>query len=437
MFFLANKKIPTSRNYINADNLSFNQIPLNKHQRTFLWTTPHLLDYFTIYFSIFLSSLAYGVAMVAIALKLESNVNNDLLITLSTVFQITAGVLFSNYLPKFVSKLGIVNSIFYGSIIAGVSTLGLFNYINYFVWAINIFIMGMSLFITSVTRNTVMIDASPEKLRAFSISLGSCLVAIGNSLGPIIVNYVGSGQTLTTFLIASLIHISSGLIILRLKKINSSLRHQKKIMPWRYVINSPKIMFSGFSFSFAMSSCSAFAIIYGLRVGMSQEQATLLLSCLLIGTITYIPFSYLCNIFNLRFLMILFSMVSLFLIYKIYSIEDVSRLHLYFFLLFSCLAGMKLPTIVLINEKYKSTQRLAVNSAFSQFTLLGAVCGLITSGILINIFEYRGLWLSISGILVLFLIFCSLNYLYRMINKTFVLKDFSILKKTIEPVELE
>jgi len=143
--------------------------------------------------------------------------------------------------------------------------------------------------------------------------------------------------------------------------------------------------------------------------------------------------SYLCNKFNLRFLMICFSLISLYSIINISKIENFENLHLYFFILFVCLSGIKLPTLVLINEKYKSTQRLAVNSAFTQVTLLGAVFGLITTGIAIKAFGYQGLWYSTGGILVLHLIFCFLNYAKKIIFGETKLSNFSIIKKISNP----
>lgn len=437
MFFLKNKNYLISRNYHSAsESLSFNQLPINKHQREFSWTYSHLFNYLTIYLSIFLSALGYGIAMVLIAFKLESNVKDDILITLSTVTQICAGVIFSSYLPRLTNKIGVINNIFYGSILATISTICLYKFINYPLWIIFIFLMGTSLFITSISRNTIMIDYSTEKFRAFSISLGSLLVAIGNSLGPVLINYIDVKDSFLVFTIAGIIHLLSGVIVLRLKKTDTVIRQQKKISPWQYIINSPKIMFSGFSFSFAMSSCSAFAIIYGLRVGIDEKSASLLLSALLIGTISYLPLSILCNIFNLRFLIILFSIISLLIIHKIYLLENYNYLHLYFFILFSSLAGMKLPTLVLINEKYKPSQRLAVNSSFSKVALTGSIFGLLCTGILIKIFGYKGLWLSSSGILVIFIIFCLINYFIKFLKGQLSSKDLSIFKKKYEPIEL-
>lgn len=437
MFFLKNKNYLISRNYHSAsESLCFNQLPIKKHQREFSWNNSHLLNYLTIYLSIFFSALAYGIAMVLIALKLESNVKDDILITLSTITQICAGIFFSSYLPRLTNKIGVINNIFYGSILAAISTICLYKFINYPLWILFIFLMGTSLFIASISRNTIMIDYSTEKSRAFSISLGSLLVAIGNSLGPVLISYIDIKQSFLAFTIAGIIHLLSGIIVLRLKKTDTVVRQQKKISPWQYIFNSPKIMFSGFSFNFAMSSCSAFAIIYGLRVGMSEESASLLLSALLIGTISYLPLSLLCNIFNLRFLVIFFSIISLLIICKIFILENYNYLHFYFFILFSSLAGMKLPTLVLINEKYKPSQRLAVNSSFTKVALTGSICGLLSTGVLIKIYGYKGLWLSSAGILLIFIIFWLINYFIKFFKGQLTYKDLSIFKKKCEPIEL-
>ena len=88
----------SSRNYHSHDNASFNQLPLSKHDREFVWSKSLVIDHLAVYSSIFLSSLAYGIAVVLIALKLEANVENEILISFSTVAQITAGAFFSRFL---------------------------------------------------------------------------------------------------------------------------------------------------------------------------------------------------------------------------------------------------------------------------------------------------------------------------------------------------
>jgi len=83
----------------------------------------------------------------------------------------------------------------------------------------------------------------------------------------------------------------------------------------------------------------------------------------------------------------------------------------------------------LINEKYKSTQRLAVNSAFSRISLSGNIIGLFSAGIFMKLLGPIGLWISSIFILCLFLLFCINNYRQKIKNGEINLKDFSILNK--------
>jgi Na+/melibiose symporter-like transporter len=92
--------------------------------------------------------------------------------------------------------------------------------------------------------------------------------------------------------------------------------------------------------------------------------------------------------------------------------------------MFGSLIGIKLPAVVLINEKYKPTQRLAVNSAFARFALLGNICGLFLTGFIIKIFGPEGLWLSVMGILSTFQIFCFFNYGQKFYRKEIEWKNF-------------
>jgi MFS family permease len=193
-------------------------------------------------------------------------------------------------------------------------------------------------------------------------------------------------------------------------------------------------MFAGFCVSFATSSASAFLIIYGIKIGMPKDQASLLLSVLLFGTIFSVPIGYLTDILNRRLMMIFCSFIALVFAILLSENKDPQKIYYLLFFMFGALAGMKLPAILLINEKYKSTQRLAVNSAFSRFSLTGNICGLFATGFLMKIFGSQGLWISLIAILTSFLFFCAFNYAKKIAKKEFKPQDFSIFyKKPDEP----
>jgi MFS family permease len=282
-----------------------------------------------------------------------------------------------------------------------------------------------------------MIDLSPPKIRSIIISIGITLVALGNAFGPILLNLIKTNDSFYSFLLASILYLISTIPLLRLKKADSIVREQKKVAIWRYIKNSPKIFFAGFAMSYIMASCSAFSIIYGIKIGMTPSEASMLFSSLLFGTIFYTVFGFLCNYFNRRFLIILSAFSSLYVIYLINYYGNNENIFILLFLLFSSMSGIKLPTLVLINEKYKPTQRLIVNSAFTRVALIGTICGLLTTGALMKHFGHSGLWLSCAIILTCFIAFWFLNYLYKFMNNDFSYKDLTILYKNSNESEQE
>jgi MFS family permease len=427
-----------SRNYDHTGE-GFAPIPLNKNDanQNFTWNLSLVQDLLAIFSSIFISGIAYVIMMTMIAFRLEANVENEILISLSTVVQIGAGVIFSRFLPSVGQKVGMIKSIIIGSIVASICSLLLFKFVFYWLWIVIIYCLGTSLFTTAVMRNTIMIDLSPPKIRSVIISIGITLVAIGNAFGPIVLNLIKTNDSFYSFLLASMLYLISTIPLLRLKKADSIVREQKKIAIWRYIKNSPKIFFAGFTMSYIMASCSTFSIIYGIKIGMTPSEASMLFSSLLFGTIFYTVFGFLCNYFNRRFLIILSAFSSLYVIYLINYYGNNENIFILFFLLFSAMSGIKLPTLVLINEKYKPTQRLIVNSAFTRVSLIGTICGLLITGALMKHFDHSGLWLSCTIILTCFIVFWFLNYLYKFMNNDFSYKDLTILYKNSNESEQE
>ncbi|MBP7710404.1 MAG: MFS transporter [Rickettsiales bacterium] len=421
---------PTTRSYENGSS-GFSPLPLKKvsDDHEFHWTFGLVKDFAAIFSAIFLSAIGYGILMVMIALKLEANVKNEVLISVSTAVQIGAGVIFSRFLPSMGRKAGMINSIYFGSILSAICSILLYWYLGYFFWLVTVFCIGTSFFICGVTRNTIMMDLAPPQIRAMVISVGTMLVAIGNSLGPIVLNLFKTHDSLASFVLASGFFLASIVPLERLRKVDASVREEKTIGVWRYIKNSPKIMFAAFSVSYAMSSASAFLIIYGIKIGMLKDEASLLLSVLLFGTIFYIPIGYLANILNRRFMMITSATLALVCAHTLFINQNHDHIPILLFLLFGALAGVKLPAIVLINEKYKATQRLAVNSAFSRFSMIGNIFGLFTTGALMKVFGPHGLWLSLILVLSFFLIFCTANYARKIFRGEFKPEYFSIFNK--------
>lgn len=432
LVYFRQKQEFTTRNYDFAGSGFAPLSPVSKNtnqNQPFVWDLSLIKDLAAVYSSIFISALGYGILMVMIAIRLEANVKSEVLMSICAATQIGAGVIFARFLPMLGGKMGMIRSIYIGSIISAISTLFLYKYFGYLPFLFFIYLLGTSLFICGVTRNTIMIDLAPSHIRAIIISIGTMLVAIGNSLGPIILSLTKTHDNFYSFILAAAFYLLSILPLARLKKVDANVREEKKISLWRYMVNSPKIMLAGFTVSYSMSAASAFSIIYGLRVGMSQNDASLLLSVLLFGTILYLPIGYLCDILNRRFLMIVAAIFALICLFHLYFSDDLTHIYIMLFLMFGCLAGVKLPAIVLINEKYKPTQRLAVNSAFSRVSLTGNICGLLTSGVIMKNVGPKGLWLSLALMLSLFLAFCLANYVKKFLKKEFTLSQFSIFNK--------
>jgi MFS family permease len=416
MFFISRKKEIVVRNYDVAgegfSQLSSNQ---NHNKQKFTWSVSLLKDLLAIYSAIFLAAIGYGILMALISFKLEQFVKNEILISIAQASQIIAGIFFAKFLPNLGKKFGLIKSIYIGSFLQVLCSLMMYNYFGYFFWLFIVFTYGIGAFICGVTRQTIMIDIAPVHIRGMIISLGSMLVAFGNSFGPILISTTRLSEHYLGFVLASLFFITSLIPLSRLK-IKGKLPEVKKIGILRYITNSPKIMFAGFSVSYSTSSINAFIVIYAIKIGIEKEQASLLLSVILFGSVFAIPIGYLVDIFNRRILMMLFAFLSIISLNLILLNHDIQRMYILLFINFGLMMGMKLSALVLINEKYKETQRLAVNSVFSRVSLSGNICGIFSTGILMKCLGVEGLWISSIGILSIFLFFCLINYTNKFKN---------------------
>ena len=384
-----------------------------------------IIDIIPIYLSIFLSSIPFGMMSCLAAIKMEHHVGNSILISLCSATQILSGVFISKYLPGIARIFGTSKAIYLSTITAALASLAMYKYEGYFLWIIVIFSFGASIFCFSVIRQTIILDMAPPNHRAILVSTGGMFMSIGNALGPIILNYVGHNDFLP-HLVAALFYISSIFAISYIGDKSGVVKENKRIGLFRYIRNSPKIMFGGFTFSYSQASINAFLIIYGIKSGMMENQASLLFSVLLFGTIFSLPMGYLTDTINRRFLMIFSSFGSLVCAILLLLTNDLKITYALLFLMFGLMIGIKLPALILINEKYKPTQRLAVNSAFSRFCFIGSICGIFCTGAIMELIGPYGLWISVILILFLYLSFSICNYWHKFVSKTLLFNSFFI-----------
>lgn len=387
--------------------------------------SPKTKDILWLFSSIIFSALGYGILIALVSFKMEKHIHNEILMSIAAIAQIGAGVTFSRFLPDIARKIGLINSIYLGSAVSAVCSLLIYFYVGYLPWIIVIYIFGISLFICGVTRQTIMINLAPPHMKAMVISLGGMIVAIGNAFGPLLLNLLKTGDSIISYLIACACYLISMLPLHKMKEVQETIKEEKRIGILRYIQNSPKIMFAGFCVNYSVSSATAFLIIYGLQVGMAPADASLLYSTLLFGTIFSIPLGYLTDIINRRFLMIFSAFLSLICIANLFFNHDHERIYLLLFLTFGCMTGVKLPAVVLINEKYKPTQRLAVNNAFARFSLMGNVCGILSTGLIMKIFGAQGFWGSLLFIMTFYICFCIHNYVRKFLRNELAFKKFS------------
>jgi hypothetical protein len=126
--------------------------------------------------------------------------------------------------------------------------------------------------------------------------------------------------------------------------------------------------------------------------------------------------------------MIFGATISLFCVIYILIFLNHHNIFWLFFILFVSLSLMKLPTIVLMHEKYKNTERLVANTAFNKINLIGSIAGLMTVGILSLIYPKKGLWIASGFILLLFLVFCLGNYIYKLYYRRIIFSSLSIFQ---------
>jgi MFS family permease len=141
---------------------------------------------------------------------------------------------------------------------------------------------------------------------------------------------------------------------------------------------------------------------------------------------------YLTDVINRRFLIIFSTIASLICAILILIYDDVNMDYGLLFLMYGFMIGIKLPAIILINEKYKPTQRLAVNAAFSKFCFIGSIFGVFCTGAVMEVIGPFGLWISVIFVLFFYFYFSICNYCHKFFQKTLAFSGFFVKNNFIQ-----
>jgi predicted MFS family arabinose efflux permease len=229
------------------------------------------------------------------------------------------------------------------------------------------------------------------------------MISAGLAIGPVIVKFLGA-ENYSSFLASSFLVLLSFTILTPLKKMPAPQITSQKIPLAEFFKTNSRCFLGRFFLDLQCFCMLAFTVIYGKKIGLSAEDAGLLITAYMTSGFLDIFIGILIKKFNPYKLINLSFIGSLVCILIICLFHESYKLLLLTYFWFGTFgAVIYIASITITNNDYPKEKLIGANSTLQRIASSGSLCGTLLGGISIQIFGEAGFPIAI--------IFSCISYL--------------------------
>lgn len=363
---------------------------------------------FYILASIFLGAVAYGINYVIFPATLIKHDISSFLIGLSASIELLAGVIISFIISKIVSRISVIKAVLLFGIFYATSIFLIYFYQNYFLWIGFCAINGACWFSLLVIRNAWINRLLHDKNRSIVLALTTTVFCIGFACGSLIIKNLGA-QNHAPFLISSGFIVFSILSLLLVKNSAPQQIHAQRIGFIEFFRQAPNIAIARFALEFQNVCIVALTIIFGVKIGLTPENAGLLIAAFMASGFCDLYAGFLVQKYD-RKKMIIFGFFGCLttMTIAVFAYKSFVALLILYFLFGASTAAIFVATLTITNEIFPHEKLIAANATFQSFGSFGAVVGSVVGGLFIDFLGFYGFFATIilSDIFYLIFAFC-------------------------------
>jgi len=354
--------------------------------------------------------LSLSASLPLLALTLEYRGISDTWIGINTAFSGVASIVATPVGPYLARKLGTPQALLISLLVAGFSLPFFFVLENFWAW------FPLRLLFHGATTSAFILSEfwinalAPSKHRGFLMGVYATVLALGFASGPLVLAYAGTTGALP-FLLAG-----AGIIIAALPVLigfNAAPRIESKATSKLYAFLwiAPAATLAGFVFGAVEQSGISLLPLFGLKIGLTAETATLLVSAMAAGNmVLQIPLGMLSDRMNRRHLLIYcgaFGVIGAFLMIPLSgSFYGICAL---LFVWGGVVAGLYTVGLTHLGARFDGANLASANAAFVLMYSIGQLVGPASTGLALSTWGADGLPLVFAGFLGTYVIICLIR----------------------------
>lgn len=378
-----------------------------------------ILSLFLCILATFQLSLAMGIATVFVPVTLLNNGCSNTEIGLIMSLETIASLLISLCFPFLLRFIGMRMGLILSTMLRIPALLLLGSTSNIYIWTLAIFINGVGCFAFLILLQTWIVGIKFKSNKGLMVALYGTSTSLGLAIGPALLNYGDKLLFLITpylikfinnydlpvnvtayqfrsqffFILIALISLLALLPILAGLFLVPSFEFKGRADIWKSIMNAKGPMYAIAMAGVSFFGVCAFITLYGIKNHLPINEAALLLSLFMMGSLLLeTPLTWVSDFIDRRYVIVIAAFLSMLCaVYLPIVIYVNYQAYILLFLWGGVIGTIYSTALTLIGDKYEGDALVAANAGYSIMEATGGTAGILLIGYTMDAFGSDGL----------------------------------------------
>ncbi|MGD9538167.1 MAG: MFS transporter [Alphaproteobacteria bacterium] len=346
--------------------------------------------------------LAYGYSLPVLSLIMERGGVSSTVIGLNTATSAAAVLLFGPLVPRLLGRFGLRLSIFASILLSVVLIPPIAVTEPLYAWFPLRFALGAAIFSALIAADIWVTQGASAKTRGRLVGLYGASVAGGIAAGPLLVALTGS-EGYAPFICAGVLLAMALVPMLFAYGPQPSVAHTQSPRLRSFVVAVPVATLSVLIFGVMDPSILSLLPIYGLRLGMGEQQAVRLVSLVMAGSVLLQPLiGYFADRFSKVGVLIFLGALgcaAAVLLPLCFHVDAV--LYPALFVLGGSVSGLYVVSLAILGDRFVGGALAAAVTVFTMLVSAGATIGPVLAGAAMRAYDPEGFPATIAAAMLL------------------------------------
>lgn len=335
-----------------------------------------------------------------LALELESRGVSGTLIGINTAVAGIATVAMAPFIPLLVRRLGVRALLILAIVLSAASLLAFKATSSFLIWFPLRFALGAALCVLFAVSEFWINAVAPQHRRGLVMGIYATALSVGAALGPVILSL--TGPTGWPPYVAGAVVLCCGAIpILLARGMTPRILDGEHHGVLAFLLKSPTALMAALVFGAMETSVMSFLPLYGVRLGLGDSEATLLLTVAVLGNVAFqIPLGLVSDRIDRRLLLLACALVGTIGAALLPELAvDSLGFMVAVFLATGVVGSLYTVGLAHLGARFHGANLASANAAFVMFYSIGLVAGPPLAGQGMDLYNPYGFAYVIAGML--------------------------------------